>query len=957
MSHSQPSLSFNDMLKATRDYNYLSTIAGAKTLTKESGKYLATHIKEFIVEHVTLAIIIVMIICVLYLFFYGYPRLSTLYHKESMNNLFTDTKLTSSLNDLINKTDICPTFYQIMSCNLIGINLNEFQGSCQSLHNIINNYDDTESALKEYFLFFNPINDLITQSSDKSSIRTYDFNGASFNMTDNEYNLYEGWITYQISVGKIHVNKKGENELLYDLWIEGGENKSSEIKNKLVDLHNTVNTFRENIQSLAMNIDGKALRLSDIFQHVVLPGSNMAKSYEFMLDNSNQSFPKGNYTFVILEISKYVETTDANPQVFIEYLNELGNDNNLGPYVNIYLNLPEKNRILYIDGLKKDLIKFQSGKLKITKSNIDKYQTVDEFLSKVSWISEHPIWSRIYFSKTNKGLEWKKGLYAWVMTIYTTIFSLRFNNCNIIYKNFQETITNFSSDYNDIENNLIVLKKFAYDTDLILLYFSNYFNDIITNYQAQMRSKNKFFHDLWTPYYDDLLVNRMWSYFTRVFAGNNMNNSWSNFKVFWNQLGNKIKAMPGELLKIVNNPNTQIQQGGSIIDNNFVALPLPKKNNSTVSGQNQQYIGGNIKYPGQKIADSYENFTEDNTNKMPIDNFGGFGGDVIEGFGFLGGLVNGIISIGKFFIALLQTALAVAKLVGQLTRDPFGTIMKIIMLLVGTIVAVILMLAYFVISIPPFILGPWLIYFTIFEIVPFVAYCIVFALLLAFITVICLILTVINVITNGFIKDVVLCQNPPDAWCKFTNYQLGNKYERNLLCSNPCSGNFAPDKTTGVMCKKNNWIQPSFCPQAEIWRIWSGTSNELNWIYGDFQAIGNTSYARQTPGEKRQTLKKYYLQRKSFLDQCKKSTKEYDFLCKSVCMNLDNGNLSNSDKKKITGLCNQLYCNSKNSLLSCTDSTTLSDMKIKSFAQRIVLIVIITIFVLILIYTCLSLLR
>lgn len=119
------------------------------------------------------------------------------------------------------------------------------------------------------------------------------------------------------------------------------------------------------------------------------------------------------------------------------------------------------------------------------------------------------------------------------------------------------------------------------------------------------------------------------------------------------------------------------------------------------------------------------------------------------------------------------------------------------------------------------------------------------ALLVAFLTVWCVVLTIINVITIIIraIINIALCQNPPNAWWARTNHQLGNKYEREIGCNTPCSGNFAPSAITGFRCVANNIIQPAYCPQAEIYRIANGYNYDINYLYANYNTAGNVKYA------------------------------------------------------------------------------------------------------------------
>ena len=323
---------------------------------------------------------------------------------------------------------------------------------------------------------------------------------------------------------------------------------------------------------------------------------------------------------------------------------------------------------------------------------------------------------------------------------------------------------------------------------------------------------------------------------------------------------------------------------------------------------------------------------------------------------FLKGIVSGILSIGKFFVSILKVALAIATLFGQFAKDPMGTMLKIIMLLLGMLLAVVMMIWYFVSSIPPFIYIYFSLYFAIVQVVPFVLYSIVFSLLLAFITILCVILTIINVLTNGAIKNITFCQNSPNAWWAMNNYQLNNKYERELFCQTPCLGNFSPDEITGLQCIGNNVLQPAYCPQAEIYRIANGYNSDINYMYGDYITTGNVKYASQLPAQREETLKNYYLTRKTFLDTCSKQMVEYDYVCQGICANLDV--LANTQTAaniaKLKKLCSQVYCGGNSSYPFCSSLTNSQTLTTSSTIKKITTIITLVILFVLLLFLILK---
>jgi hypothetical protein len=248
--------------------------------------------------------------------------------------------------------------------------------------------------------------------------------------------------------------------------------------------------------------------------------------------------------------------------------------------------------------------------------------------------------------------------------------------------------------------------------------------------------------------------------------------------------------------------------------------------------------------------------------------------------------------------------------------------LEFIMLGVALVFLSVFYVLYFILSIPPFIYIPFLVWFIIMDIIPFVVYTIVLGALFLVITLFCLILGGLNTMLGGALKNLLLCQNAPDAWFKTPNFHLSNKYERGFFCSRQCFKGYYPDET-GLYCAKTPISQPSYCPQAEVMRLLNGQRSDIKYAYADYPIKGNFKYLMKSPEEREVLIKNHFLKKREFLEKCEKKMEPYKAMPLNVCSSLDTiekTGFNNVDKKtmqKMKQVCFQAFCNSKSNYPFC----------------------------------------
>jgi len=286
----------------------------------------------------------------------------------------------------------------------------------------------------------------------------------------------------------------------------------------------------------------------------------------------------------------------------------------------------------------------------------------------------------------------------------------------------------------------------------------------------------------------------------------------------------------------------------------------------------------------------------------------------------------------------------------------FSKPLEFIMLGISCLILSVVYVIYYIFYIPPFIWVPFLIWFTLFDVLPWLVYCVVMMVLFIVISLFCLVLGFINVCTGGAIKSLVLCQNHVASWYKTPNFHLTNKFERGIFCSRKCYTGYAPD-VTGMYCIKIPKGNPSYCPQAEAMRMYTTNRNDNIYYYKDYVTKGNMKYMTSSPDVREGLLKDHYLRKRDFLEKCDKSMSTYNYMPLSICASLDTiekNNVNGIDKKTIDRLkkvCQQAYCNSKTNFPFCAQLASGDDDDASAFWKKLMKILIsIAVFMFIIIF-------
>lgn len=282
----------------------------------------------------------------------------------------------------------------------------------------------------------------------------------------------------------------------------------------------------------------------------------------------------------------------------------------------------------------------------------------------------------------------------------------------------------------------------------------------------------------------------------------------------------------------------------------------------------------------------------------------------------------------------------------------FTNLFFYVIMLIAYIVAAIIEVIYFVLSLTPFIEIIGFIFFMITQFMPMIAIVLFMVALLVFAAIFCGILAGVNWMTNGAIKGIVLCQNGPNAWYKIPNFHLNNKFERGVFCSKPCAKGYSPD-VTGFACVRKPGTTPAFCPQAQVMRFYSGEADkdESRWTFKDKNTKTDFRFLSKTVERREEALLNHWLDMRKYLEECNNSQnayglQKYDNMVINICSSVDamsDGALTKRETEiwqRTKTVCKQGFCNSRATFPFCNTLDVKSDDDMTELIKRIVLFII-----------------
>lgn len=267
-----------------------------------------------------------------------------------------------------------------------------------------------------------------------------------------------------------------------------------------------------------------------------------------------------------------------------------------------------------------------------------------------------------------------------------------------------------------------------------------------------------------------------------------------------------------------------------------------------------------------------------------------------------------------------------------------------VVLIIAWLAIAFIEIIYFVLSLAPFIWIISAIFFFITVVIPYFILAGLWLGLLLIITLLCLGIAFLNVISGGQLQFLVLCQNSPTSWYTLPSFQHGNKFARGLFCSKPCKKGYFPEGDDGKTCARLDKGVPSFCPQSQIMRFYTGIgSNDGQFLFADYKTKGNTQYLIKPVNEREDILLDHFIKKVKHLDRCTDpnnpdNISRYDNVTRNICANIDilKATLPNKDFARLTLACNEAFCGSKATYPFCATMSKASDVNLSELIKRII---------------------
>lgn len=418
---------------------------------------------------------------------------------------------------------------------------------------------------------------------------------------------------------------------------------------------------------------------------------------------------------------------------------------------------------------------------------------------------------------------------------------------NTLASNFLNYCKNKGISYAQFKANLARLIDLCLGLNILHLYMNIYFEDIKELHNNRRFSFFNYLIILIKPYVQTLIFDRIAEPWKETLSSKGFERKRTEFDVFYDKIGQDIKNIP------------------RILAGDEKELENEKK----------------------KRRNAYK-------------------GDLVEGFGF----IKGLLSIGEFFLTIFDVAFKLAKLVTK----PMEIIPFIVKMILGFVIGLFLIIVHSILGIEPLYSVVYAIYYFITVIVIQIVMAAFNVLLFSLFAVFSTVLWVLDLMfaalngwrSHSFVFNMGLCENLPDIWHTRANFVKKNKYNRvALFTQSPCADRFEPN---GVLCSRVSGDEPSYCPQAQVYRIYKGMKHGPNpFAIADFTPSAQF-WVKNKEG-RRAEVEAHFIKKQKYLSTCAKENNQFNNLVKNICANYDTVKLPNDkDRENLAKVCKQIYC-------------------------------------------------
>ena len=488
---------FSDLSRFMDDFTYLIQKGG------RFNKILSTNSKntiELIIYWVVLIIKLVLIIVAIYviymILFKGYPRLFVnvlmfkFSNKENLDGFLKEHDLIPKAMKELNNRGSVELYKKIYGSTNVLFHLQLFEEWKDKYYFKYQYNEKYFYAFKEFYLFFNKL-EIITPTEVSHEMNKIKIDRPEF---------YEQLITYRKQLNELDTTNKGEDQILYEVYMRE-QAKSNDYKAEVA-----LEAIKRNLVEIGkelQNIITESMKLP-IIPYIALPDDNTTNQ----LQNNIQDIISGK-----IYDAPRSQLHDLT-WIFVEYLSY-----NKNQYDYLSAQLPkyssqEYNKIIYYLTLPGD------------KKAVAESRLMENNIKLFDFVKKHPIFAQIYFSNN---IISKANTYYAVMNAYSNLSN---NNKTDIVKLV-----------NDIRKNGKLFKGFLLNVSIMHLFINVYQPNLTKMYEKQIISTKRFFIELWTPFFNDIVVNRLKNRFKKTFSISSVKTSYKQFKIKWDMLGDTLKKM------------------------------------------------------------------------------------------------------------------------------------------------------------------------------------------------------------------------------------------------------------------------------------------------------------------------------------------------------------------------------------------------------------------------------
>ena len=271
---------------------------------------------------------------------------------------------------------------------------------------------------------------------------------------------------------------------------------------------------------------------------------------------------------------------------------------------------------------------------------------------------------------------------------------------------------------------------------------------------------------------------------------------------------------------------------------------------------------------------------------------------------FLGGLKDALNAIKDFVLNIAAVGRAIGKFAQRFPKDPFGSIIGILMLIIGTIVGAVVMLLYILLTVLGVAFLVLFLYAIVMSFGRSILSTVIKVLTVWFIAIPYIVMWVVDMITGGAVVRNMRCENLPTWWEDQAAAENGNVYARfGLLCMAPCRRGF---ENSGPFCTKKPHYMPTTCAQAQVFRAFRGKSLTTPEALPRYKPT--PQFKHMSLKAKQRELTAVWKRKSDFMYACNLHTSRYDFVSRHVCASVDKYRMDEELRARVKGLCAEAYC-------------------------------------------------